>query len=63
MVGERRECIYWRKLWEGEGEVEHEAIVNKQQSVLRQNDLSVHPAQLASGVLWEPCPGTEEAPD
>lgn len=51
---ERRECFYWRKQWEGEGEVEHETIVNKQQSVLCQHDLSLHPKQLANGVRWEP---------
>ncbi len=43
--------------------MEHEAIVNKQQSVLCQHDLSLHPTQLANGVVWEPCPGTEEALD
>ncbi len=33
--------------------------MNKQQSVLCQHDLSLHPTQLANGVVWEPCPGTE----
>lgn len=35
----------------------HEAIVNKQQNVACQHDLSVNPVQLANGMLWEPCPG------
>lgn len=47
--------------WERECKVGHEAIVNWQQNVTCQLDLSSNPMQQASGMLWEPCLDWKEA--